>query len=88
MLCRHVRWVLKHVMINSNELEHMLAVLVKNITLVKGPWKMDGRLNRRWCTYLYFEKREDREWMLRNYTLLYEYCHFANCDRMQHVEDL
>ena len=84
----HVGWAMKHLMIHSSGLEHMTPMLEDDLILVKGPWEMDGRLNRRWCTYHFFEKREDGKWVLRNYTPLCEYCHYTNCDRMEFAEDL
>ena len=56
----HVNWAIKHLMIHSQGLEHMLPVLEKDITLVKGPWELDGHLNRRWCTHNFFGEKKRR----------------------------
>ena len=84
----HVNWALKHLTINSDGLQHIFPVLERDIELMKGPWELDGHLNRRWMTYHFFDKKENGEWTLREYAPLCEFCHFSNCDRMIFANEL
>ena len=54
----NVFWALKHLMIHLEGLEYLLLVLEKDMARVKGPGEVNGRLNKRWCTYHFFEKEK------------------------------